>query len=251
MGQQTAEHYREYGSLSASRPSFVAGAWTVLRVWAQRRDLVAAMARRDVLVKYKGSMLGFLWSLVTPLVLLAIYTAVFGLVFRASWPGGQGGMGEFAVMVFCGFIPFNFYNEALSRSTQVIAASPNYVKRIAFPTEVLPLAMTLSGFLHALINTAVLVAGVALLMGRLQPSLICLPLVWLPVLVSAAAFGLIVSAMGVFLRDLGHVIGLAFSALLFASPILYPASRVPENLRFIIFIKHKHNSQFASKRPGK
>jgi lipopolysaccharide transport system permease protein len=187
-------------------------------------------------VKYRGSILGFLWSFLTPLVLLAIYTAVFGLVFRATWPGGQGGMGEFAVMIFCGLIPFNFYNETLSKASQVIVSSPNYVKRIAFPTEVLPLVMMLSAFVHAVINMLVLLLAAALLLGHLPWTVIFLPLIWLPIVISAAACALLVASVGVFLRDVGHLIGVAFSALLFASPILYPASQIPQRLHFLLFV---------------
>lgn len=215
---------------------FFSGVGQVLLTWCRRWDLALALTRRDVLIKYRGSLLGFLWSFLTPLVLLAIYTLVFGLVFRMAWPEGQGGMAEFAVMVFCGLIPFNFYNETLSKASGVIVASPNYVKRIAFPTEVLPLSMMLSAFTHAVINSVVLALAAWLLLGNVPVTALLIPLVWLPMLVSAAALALVVSAIGVFIRDISHLIGLAFSALLFASPVLYPASRIPESVRFVVFI---------------
>ena len=215
---------------------FLRGAGQVLLAWCQRWDLALTLTRRDVLVKYRGSLLGFMWSFLTPLVLLAIYTLVFGLVFRMTWPEGRGGMAEFAVMVFCGLIPFNFYNETLSKASGVIVASPNYVKRIAFPTEILPLSMMLSAFTHAVINSVVLALAAWLLLGRVPVTALLLPLVWLPILVSAGALALLVAAIGVFIRDISHFIGLAFSALLFASPVLYPASKIPEQVRFLVFI---------------
>jgi lipopolysaccharide transport system permease protein len=221
--------------VSSARTPFLTGALRVLESCWKRADLVLALTRRDVLIKYRGSILGFMWSLVTPLVLLGIYTAVFGLVFRTSWPEGKGGMGEFAVMVFCGLVPFNFYNECLGKAAVCIVLSPGYVKRIAFPTETLPVAMVLSALVHALMSLAVLLIGVALL-GRLSPTVLYLPVVLLPVVLSAMTGALVMAAVGVFLRDVGHMINLAFSALMFASPILYPASMVPPRLQFLVFV---------------
>lgn len=217
-------------------PSFRETIQILLR-WSQRMDLVLALTKRDVLLKYRGSILGFLWSFITPFFMLAVYTVVFGLIFKAKWGGtGQGGWGEFVVMLFCGLIPFNFYNEAMAKSCMSIAAAPNYVKRIAFPTEVLPLVMTLSAFVHAVINCVVLLAAVSFMMHAFHWTYLLLPVVWLPILISAWACALVVASVGVFIRDLGHVLSLAFSALMFASPIFYSDAMVPEMFRFTLFI---------------
>jgi lipopolysaccharide transport system permease protein len=209
----------------------------ILLRWSMRMDLVAALTKRDVLLKYRGSILGFLWSFITPFFLLAIYTAVFGLIFKAKWGGtGQGGWKEFVVMLFCGLIPFNFYQEAIAKSCQSIVSAPNYVKRIAFPTEVLPLVMTLSAFVHAAINCAVLMGFVMILMRSFHWTFLLLPLIWLPVLISAWACALVAASVGVFIRDLGHLISLAFNVLMFVSPIFYSDSMVPARFRFTLFL---------------
>jgi lipopolysaccharide transport system permease protein len=209
----------------------------ILLRWSQRMDLVLALTKRDVLLKYKGSILGLLWSFITPFFLLAIYTVVFGLIFKAKWGGtGQGGWGEFVVMLFCGMIPFNFYNEAMLKSCYSIASAPNYVKRIAFPTEVLPLVMTLSTLVHAAISCAVLLGAVMFMMHTFHWSFLLLPVIWLPVMISAWACALVVASVGVFIKDLGHVLSLAFNVLLFASPIFYSDAMVPEAFRFTLFI---------------
>jgi lipopolysaccharide transport system permease protein len=206
-------------------------------LWIRRLELLAILTKRDVLIKYRGSMLGFLWSLITPLFLLTIYTVVFGVVLKMRWGiGVRESWGEFAVMLFCGLIPFNFCSEVISRSSEIIAGSPNYVKRIAFPTELLPIMVTASGFVHALINSLVLLAAVLLVFHRVPLAVVLLAVIWLPLMVFALAGALVVSAVGVFVRDLRHVVGLLFTALFFLTPIFYPASRVPERLQPILFL---------------
>lgn len=200
-------------------------------------DLVVSLTKRDVLLKYRGSILGFLWSFITPFCLLAVYTVVFGLIFKARWGGtGQGGWGEFVVMLFCGLIPFNFYNESILKSCASISSAPNYVKRIAFPTELLPLVMTLSTLVHAMISCVVLLIAAMFLMDSLHGSFLLLPIIWLPVLISAWACALVVASVGVFLRDIAHILALAFNVLMFASPIFYSDAMVPPLLRFTLFI---------------
>ncbi len=208
----------------------------IFKVLANRADLLWALSKRDILQKYRGSMLGLCWSFLTPLALLAIYTIVFGTIVKMSWGPEDTGLGGFAIMLFCGMIPFNFFSEVLTRSSQIIPGSPNYVKRISFPTEILPVMVNISGLVHALISLLILMIAQLLLVGHIAWTVPFLALIWIPVLISALACSLFVAAVGVFVRDLPHVIGLAFSALFFLTPIIYPASRVPERLRFILFI---------------
>jgi lipopolysaccharide transport system permease protein len=203
---------------------------------ANRADLLWALSKRDILQKYRGSMLGLCWSFITPLVLLGIYTVVFGTIIKMSWGPEDTGLGGFAIMLFCGMIPFNFFSEVLTRSSQVIPGSPNYVKRISFPTEILPFMVNISGLVHALISLVILMIAQLLLVGEIAWTAALVVLVWIPVVISALACSLFVAAVGVFVRDLPHFMGLAFSALFFLTPIIYPASRVPEKLRFILFI---------------
>jgi lipopolysaccharide transport system permease protein len=199
-------------------------------------DLVWALSKRDVLLKYRGSLLGTLWPFITPLVLLAIYTVVFGMIMNLSWGTYDMGLGGFAVMLFCGLIPFNFFNEALSRSSQIIVSSPNYVKRVAFPTDALPVVVNISALIHAAISLLILVVVQFLFIGHVAWTAIYLPIVWIPLILSAMACSLLVAAIGVFIRDLPHMLGLIFSALFFLTPIIYPADMVPQVMRFMLYI---------------
>jgi len=208
----------------------------VLQVLVRRADLLWALSRRDILQKYRGSMLGVCWSFINPLALLAIYTVVFATIMKMSWGPEHAGLGGFAVMLFCGLIPFNFFNEVLMRSSTVVLGSPNFVKRISFPTEILPVVIGISGLVHALISTVILAAAQLFFVGHIPWTALALPLIWLPVVLSALACAFVVAAVGVFVRDLPHVLGLAFSALFFLTPIVYPASRVPDSLIFMLYI---------------
>lgn len=199
-------------------------------------DLALSLSRRDVLSRYRGSLLGFTWSFISPLFLLVIYTFIFGVVLKNEWPGSRGGIGGFAVMLFCGLIPFNFFNEALTRGSQSIVSSPNFVKRIAFPTAILPLVTIFSALFHACMSLVILIGMNFLFTGALPLSSLLAPVVILPLVVFAAAANLVCATIGVFVRDVGHLLGILFSMLLFASPIFYPASMFPENLQWIAFV---------------
>jgi lipopolysaccharide transport system permease protein len=207
-----------------------------LQIVRTRADLIWALSWRDLMQKYRGSLLGFCWTFITPLALLGIYTVVFGTIMKMSWGPEDTGLGGFAIMLFCGLIPFNFFNDVMIRSSQVVVASPNYVKRISFPTEILPLVVNISSGVHMLISVLILVCAQLVLMGHIAWTIVFLPLVWLPLLISALACSFIAAAVGVFLRDLPHLLGIAFSALFFLTPIIYPAERVPESLHVLLYI---------------
>lgn len=213
-----------------------AGFWRsaldIPRAWLANGSLIWLLVQREILKRYRGSILGLTWSILTPLVLLAIYTAVFSSVLKMQWSPGRSGFGDFALMLFCGLVPFNFLNEALSGSVMSIAGSPNYVRRIAFPVEVLPCVQVGSAAVHAAISTVILLFGILLLMGEYHWTIIVLPLVWLPYLVFTVALCLLAAGVGVFVRDIGHLVGLVMSVLFFLSPIFYPVTAVPESVQW-------------------
>lgn len=199
-------------------------------------DLTIGLSRRDILSLYRGSLLGFTWSFISPLFLLVIYTFIFGVVLKNKWPGIEGGIGGFAVMLFCGLIPFNFFNEALSRGSKAITNSPNFVKRIAFPTIVLPLVTVLSSLFHACMSLIILMVMNFLFTGALPLSALLVPVVMLPIAIFAFAANLVCATVGVFIRDVSHLLGILFSMLLFASPIFYPATMFPAGLQWLAFL---------------
>ena len=213
------------------------GALGILQSWFLRRELVWSLTKRDLLVRYRGSLLGLTWSILTPLALLTVYAVVFGFVFRMRWAGSEpGDFTTLALMMFCGMVPFNFVNETLSRSTQSIMSAPNYVKRVAFPVEILPLVTVLSALIQALIGCAVLALGVWLAQGHLPASWVLLPVIWIPLVFCMAALALLLSGVGIFIRDTPHIIGIAMLMVMFVTPIFYPDSMVPPRMQFLMFI---------------
>lgn len=206
----------------------------LLRAVASHRHLLGQLVRREVVGRYRGSIMGLAWSFLHPLLMLAIYTFVFSVVFRSRWSGGPGGgegHGDFAVMMFAGLIVHGLLTECLSRAPGLVLANPSYVKRVVFPLEILPLVSGGSALFHTGVSALILVAANLALGGKLTPYTLLAPVVILPLLLLALGVSWLLAALGVYFRDLGQVIGLVMSLLLFVSPVLYPLEAVPEALQ--------------------
>jgi lipopolysaccharide transport system permease protein len=200
----------------------------------RHRYLLGQLIRREVVGRYRGSVLGLAWSFLNPLLLLTAYTFVFGLVFKSSWNAGEkGSMAEFAMIVFCGMIPFNLVSETLARSPSLMPANASYVKKVVFPLEILPLSIMGAALVHALISMLILVVGVAIVTGKLSAMVLLYPVMLLPALLLTAGLSWLLASLGVFLRDLQQLVALLLQLLMFLSPIFYPASRLPTALRTI------------------
>jgi lipopolysaccharide transport system permease protein len=200
-------------------------------MWTQR-GLIAQMARREVIGRYKGSVLGVMWSLFNPLFLLVIYTFVFSTVFKARWGTGEvESRSEFAVVLFVGMIVHSLFAETLGRAPTLILSNVSYVKKIVFPLDVLPVVAIGAALFHSLVSVAVLLAVFGVLNGYLQWTAIFFPLVMLPLVVLTLGFAWMLASLGVYLRDIAQPIGLAMTVLLFASPVFYPISALPERVR--------------------
>ena len=196
-------------------------------------ELLAQLVRRDVATQYRGSLLGVSWSLLTPLLMLTVYTFVFSEIFGARWqdsPVGSASRLGFALNVFCGLIVFNLLATVLTRAPALIVGYPNYVKKVVFPLALLPLMIVGSALVQAMVAYGVLVVAL-LLTGELAPTALAAPLMALPPVLIAIALGWLLAALGVFLRDLGQVMVVVTQALLFLSPVFYPLSAVPELAR--------------------
>ena len=198
-------------------------------VW-RHRALVAELSKREFSGRYHGSFGGIAWSFAQPLFLLAVYTVAFGVIL-GSRLGFGGGTGEYALMVFAGLVVFNAFAECLTQSPSLVAANPNYVKKVVFPLEILPVVTALTAMLHAVIGVAVWIAGYVILAGAPPPSAILFPVVlaaFFPVLLGV---GWLLSALGVVVRDVGQVAGLLAHALLFLTPVFYSIDAVPPSIR--------------------
>ena len=200
------------------------------RFWAYR-DLIRQLTVREIEARYRGSFLGILWALINPLVLLAIYTFIFSVIFKARWGVAESqGILDFALTLFTGMTAFSVFNETVNRSSTVIVGSASYVKKVVFPLEVLPLSLLGASVFHSLISLGLVLVGLVITTGRLHPTLIYVPLVYLPLCVITLGLSWFVASLGVFIRDLGNIVGLATQILFFMTPILYPISIVPQSV---------------------
>lgn len=197
----------------------------------RKRSLIWQFSKRDVLARYRGSFLGLGWSLVTPLMMLAIYTFVFRTIFKARWEGGNPSDFEFALRVYSGLIVFTLFAEVLTRAPRLVLDQPNLVKKVVFPLEILPWVPPLAGLFHLGLNLALLIAATALDRGSLPLSLLALPLVLLPLLPLLLAVGWFFSSLGVFVRDLGQIMPTVASLFMFLSPVFFPTTALPPEWR--------------------
>ncbi len=202
-----------------------------LLAFLRHRTLLAQLVRREVVGRYRGSLLGVFWAFVAPLLMLGVYTFVFVGVFSMRWPGAEatGGTG-FALQLFAGLIVFNFFAEVVSRAPSLVLEQPNLVKRVVFPLELLAHVSLSSALVHLAISSFILLVAATLTNG-ITPFVLLAPLVLLPLLLMMLGLCWLLSALGVYARDLGQMIGLGVSLLLFLSPIFYSADRLPASIR--------------------
>ena len=206
----------------------------VAHLW-RYRELIARLIKRDVLGRYKGSLLGLAWSFVTPIIMLMIYTFVFTVVFNARWGvGGEESKSVFALQLFAGLIVHGILAEVLTRSPGLILLNTNYVKKVVFPLAILPVIPLGSALFHAAISSLVLIVAQLLVVGSLPWTFWMLPIVLLPLIVLAMGISWLLASLGVFLRDIGQTMGLIATMLLFLSPIFYPISALPESFHGVI-----------------
>lgn len=203
-------------------------------LWAQRH-LVTQLTGREITGRYRSSVLGLFWSFVTPLVNLALYTFVFGIVFRARWPGtGTGNLAEYGLMLFAGMTAFAVFNECLTRSATLVVSSPNYVKKVVFPLEILPVSVLGAALFHAGISVLILTAARQVVLGSMTWTVLLVPVVLLPMVLLSLGVSWLLASLGVFFRDLVHTVTLLSQALMLTTPIFYAVEAVPEPFRTIV-----------------
>jgi lipopolysaccharide transport system permease protein len=194
----------------------------------RHKELWWRLTEREVLGRYRGSLLGMAWGFLNPLAMLAVYTFVFSQVFKARWGNleDSGPIG-FAVNLFAGLIVFNFFAECANRAPGMVLANPNYVKKVIFPLEILAGVIVGGAFFNAL--TSLIVLAIFELVGfrHIPLTALWLPLVWLPLLTGCLALTWLLGALGVFLRDVGQIVAVMVSMLMYLSPIFFPLSALP------------------------
>ena len=204
-------------------------------VW-RHRNLVISMTKREIIGRYRGSFMGILWSFFNPVFMLAIYTFVFGFVFKSRWNQASDSQAEFAVVLFAGLIVFNLFSEVVNRAPQLILSNPNYVKKVVFPLEILSWVAMGSALFHAVISLLVWLIAYVLAIGWPQPTALLLPLAILPLILLTLGVAWFLASLGVYFRDVAQFIGLATTALMFMSPIFFPVTAIPEPYRQLLYM---------------
>lgn len=206
-------------------------------LWQHRR-LVFQLAGREIRARYRGSLFGGLWAVIVPLFLLAVYSFVFGVVFQARWgvPDTAHAEAAFPVVLFAGLAMFWMFSEAVGRAPGLVRENTAFVKKIVFPVHVLPWVPVLTALFNGVISLVILIGGRWVLMGPPPLTTLLLPLVVAPFVVMTMGVMWLFSSVGMYMRDLGHVVGVLIAGLLFLSPIFYPAEAVPEAVRIWMYV---------------
>ena len=196
------------------------------------RQLIVQMTRREVAGRYKGSVLGLAWSFFNPVFMLAVYTFVFSVVFKSRWGvGGEESKTQFAVILFVGMIVHGLLAEVLNRAPGLILGNVNYVKKVVFPLEILPVISMGAALFHSLISMGVLLLAFFIFNGYLHWTAVFTPLVVLPLAILTLGLSWVLASLGVFLRDVGQTIVIITTVLMFLAPVFYPITTLPEELR--------------------
>nr|WP_145551008.1 ABC transporter permease [Variovorax boronicumulans] len=191
------------------------------------RLLLVSLAHREVVGRYRGSLLGMMWSFFNPVLMLAVYTFVFSVVFKTRWAGGTGSRTEFALVLFAGLIFFNLFAECITRAPGLILGNATYVKKVVFPLELLVVVPVLSALFHAAVSFVVWLLFYLVLFGIPPVTILLTPLVMLPLLLIILGLSWFLSALGVYVRDVTQMISLVVTVLMFMSPIFYAVSALP------------------------
>ncbi len=200
----------------------------LLRIFNQR-FLVKRLCIREIAIRYRGSVLGSLWAFLVPVVMLGLYTLVFGGLFGVSWDGDESaGLAAYAVQLYCGMVVFQIFQECMTRAPLLVTAVPNYVKKVVFPLDILPVPVLGAAMFHGCIGSLVVVAVNAAFNHAFSWTMFLFPLVWVPLIFWCLGIMWWFAALGVYVRDIEHIAGLSAQILFFASPVIYPLSKVPE-----------------------
>ncbi len=199
-----------------------------------RRELIQQLVYREIFLRYRGAYLGLIWSFVNPLLMLAIYTFVFSVIFHAQWEGQDKApipRTYFALSLFAGLLPFTVFAEMMNRAPMLILDVPNYVKKVIFPLEVLPIVTLGSAIFHSLVSAVILLVGMLVLHQMPTAKLALLPIAYIPLVSLCAGLGWILASVGTYVRDLGQGVLPAVQLLMFLTPVFYPVSAVPVSVQ--------------------
>jgi lipopolysaccharide transport system permease protein len=208
---------------------------SLINVFLKNNQLIRSMIKREVIGRYRGSLIGLAWSFFNPIFMVTAYTIVFSMIFKMRWAAdGIESKTQFGLILFAGIIIFNLFSEVINQSPNLILSNGNYIKKVVFPIEILSIVSIGAAVFHALISLFVLLAAFLLFNGYLHWNVIFLPLFFMPFLILLLGISWVLASIGAFVKDAGQVINLITTLLMFLSPVFYPLSAVPEKLKFFI-----------------
>jgi len=221
---------------------------------ATHRRLISSMVRRDILARYRGSFGDVFWTVLNPLLLMATYFFVFGIVLRTRFAGDSSRTG-FALYFLAGFLSWLGMSEAVGRAPSVVLEYRNLVKKLVFPLEILPITHVLAGLVSSLFAMAIYVVALIAIRGGLPATVLWLPAILIPQVLFTLGLCWFLAATGAFVRDLAQVIGFLLTLWFFITPICYPESQLPpeafwflkKNPLFVIV--HAYRAIFLEARP--
>lgn len=212
----------------------------VFDVFRTNANLIQQLCIRDIQARYRGSSLGMGWSVLQPLLMLAVYTLVFSQVFKARW-GEAAGSGtnsttEFAIQLFAGLIAFGIFADCASRAPTLITSNPNFVTKVVFPLEVMGISVVSGALFQALTSLVILAAFELITRQAIPTTFLLTPIALVPLALWCLAGVWLLSALGVYLRDLNQIVGISVNLLMYLTPVFYPPSIAPPSLQYFLYI---------------
>jgi lipopolysaccharide transport system permease protein len=211
--------------------------WAIVANLISKRELIEGLTKREIFGRYRGSYFGLIWSLLNPLIMLGVYLLVFGVVFNARFgytPAESAT--DYGLALFCSLNFFNMFAEVVTRSAGLILERPNFVKKVVFPLEVVPVSLTGSALFHCLIAFIPMIALLVFFHRTLPVSALYIPFYLLPLTLLSLGFSWTIAAAGVFVRDIGILLTSLVTILMYVSAVFYPLKAIPESLRAIVLL---------------
>lgn len=201
------------------------------------RQLIFQMSKREVVGRYRGSFMGLAWSFFNPVLMLAVYTFVFSVVFKAKWGiGGEENKTEFAIVLFVGMIVHGLFAEVINRAPTLVLSNINYVKKVVYPIEILPVIGMGASLFHTIVSILVLLSAFAFLNGFIYWTILLVPIVIFPLILLTLGVAWMLASLGVFVRDVGQSIGIITTVMLFLAPVFYPMAAIPKQYQNYLLI---------------
>jgi lipopolysaccharide transport system permease protein len=200
----------------------------------RNRSLIFQLIQREVIGRYKGSMIGLAWSFFNPLLMLLIFTFVFGVVFKSKWGIDPSSKASFAIILFVGMIVNTLFSECFNRAPTLILSNVNYVKKIVFPLEIWPFVSVGSALVHGFISLVVLILVQYVINQNLPWTAIFFPILLIPLIGIILGLSWFLASLGVYFRDISQMTPMVSTALMFFAPVFYPLSALPEQYHDLV-----------------